>query len=201
MGWGGGGGSSSGSSSWGSGSSSSWSSSGGGWDGTDNNACGAVSPDGLSSVGNQAMVTATLNMVANGNMANVKLVYNSSTGELHAVNTATGTDVKIGSGYSGYGFSANDPSQESIANTGPIPAGTYSIGTAFNSGHSGPETMTLTPNSGTDVYGRTGFEMHGDTATSNQFGLHDASDGCIIMDPNIRYAVGASGISTLEVVH
>lgn len=77
--------------------------------------------------------------------------------------------------YSGIGADKNNPASVGLAGRGPIPPGTYSIGPMFVSPQSGRGTMRLTPQAGTNTYGRAGFEMHGDS--NSHPGA--ASHGCI----------------------
>ena len=60
----------------------------------------------------------------------------------------------------------------------------------------GPMSMRLTPQDGTDTFGRDGFLIHGDNQDMN----HTASHGCIILPKIIRAAISASGDHVLEVV-
>ena len=70
----------------------------------------------------------------------------------------------------------NNPDFVGDVGLGPIPPGNYSIGPAFVSGSSGPVTMRLTPQAGTDTHGRSGFEIHGDSISHPGA----ASHGCIV---------------------
>lgn len=69
----------------------------------------------------------------------------------------------------------NNPDFVRDVGRGALPPGDYSIGPAFISAQSGRATMRLTPQAGTDTYGRSGFEIHGDSI--NHPGA--ASHGCI----------------------
>jgi hypothetical protein len=117
--------------------------------------------------------------------------YNQTTGEMRH------NGQLVGTGYSGAGTTTatgrNNPAMESTANAGPIPAGTWQIGTAVNSSQTGPNSIPLTP-VGHNAYGRTAFEIHGNN-TKN-----DASHGCIIMPPTVRQQIIDSGDTTLRVV-
>ena len=118
-------------------------------------------------------------------------LYIQTTGELIRNGQTAGT------GYSGNGMTPatgrNNPALEFIRNVGPIPAGRYEIGPAHNSPNTGPKTMNLTP-VGHDAYLRTDFRMHGNNATNN------ASEGCIIMPPDVRQQVIDSNDTDLIVV-
>ena len=102
----------------------------------------------------------------------------------------------VGSGYAGFGEGVNNPADQAIPDVGPIPRGFYTIGPAFTHPAAGPMTMRLTPQPGTDTFGRSGFLMHGDTASMD----HTASHGCIIQNRSVRATVAVSDDRTLEVV-
>ena len=84
--------------------------------------------------------------------------------------------------YSGIGPGLDNPAEQSVPNMGPIPVGTYRVGSAFDHPQCGPLTMRLTPEPGTDTFGRDGFCIHGDTGAMN----HTASHGCIVVAPGPR---------------
>lgn len=115
--------------------------------------------------------------------------YSQSTGQV----TWNGQAVSVG--YSGRGAGRNNPQLEHMRDIGPIPRGQYSIGAAHIHPGKGPLTMTLTP-VGHTARGRTAFLIHGDSR--NHPG--DASEGCIILPPDIRRRISASGDTDLEVV-
>ena len=115
--------------------------------------------------------------------------YSQTTGQV------TWNEQVIGMGYSGRGNGRNNPQLEHLRNTGPIPRGQYSIGPARTHPGKGPVTMSLTP-IGHSARGRTAFLVHGDSR--NRPG--DASEGCIILPPDIRRRISASGDTNLEVV-
>jgi len=81
---------------------------------------------------------------------------------------------------------------------GPIPAGSWTIGPAFDHPTKGPVVMTLTPHPETVTYHRSGFLIHGD---SIEFaGAEEASLGCIIMPRNVRDQINASDDHQLQVI-
>ena len=102
----------------------------------------------------------------------------------------------IGEGYAGRDAGLDNPSFESVPDTGPIPHGTYSIGPSFNHPQCGPKSMHLTPDSTTDTFGRSGFLIHGDNSSLN----HTASHGCIILERHIRDLISVSPDRVLSVV-
>jgi hypothetical protein len=106
--------------------------------------------------------------------------YVQSTGNL-SLNT-----IFIGNGYSGHGAGLNNPVAQDQQNVGPLPQGTYTIGTAHTPpDHLGPLAMPLYPDHGNTMFGRFGFFIHGD----NQFMNNTASDGCIVMAYDIRHQI------------
>jgi hypothetical protein len=89
---------------------------------------------------------------------------------------------------------------QNVPGTGPLPQGTYTIGTQQNnttgSGTSLPGSMRLTPDPSNSMYGRAGFLIHGDNSRGNQ----SASEGCMVLNRNIRTQIGNSGDPTLRVM-
>lgn len=104
----------------------------------------------------------------------------------------------IGTGYSGHGEGVNNPAMEKIPNVGPIPRGMWNIGPAATRPDFGSVVMSLTPQEGTDTFGRGGFLMHGDEVAHP--GEELASHGCIILPKSIRQFISDSGDTQLEVV-
>jgi hypothetical protein len=76
--------------------------------------------------------------------------------------------------YAGNGAGKNNVAFAHVRNVGPIPPGVYAIGTAFFHPHAGPVTMRLTPQAGTNTFGRSGFLIHGDSIAKPG----TASNGC-----------------------
>lgn len=100
-----------------------------------------------------------------------------------------------GFGYSGHGLGLNDPDKSSLRGVGPVPVGKYTIDEWHDEPHLGPCVAFLNPDSNNEMFGRSGFYIHGDNADAD----HSASDGCIIMGPNIRHAMRDSQDSKLIV--
>ena len=117
-------------------------------------------------------------------------VYFSSTGNLYDSN-----GLVAGSGYSGHGEGLNNPSMEADHDIGPIPRGLYLISGFFDDPEKGPIVADLTPEPGTNDFGRSGFMLHGD----NRAGNKSASLGCIVMPHDVRAAVRDSGDRGLKV--
>jgi Tlde1 domain len=127
-------------------------------------------------------------------------VYHQSTGLLeyrapHSGPTAPPAH-RVGHGYSGAPGAVNNPDMEAIHNVGPIPRGRWRIGPLEpHHGRRGPNVMSLTP-IGHDAHTRFGFLIHGDNSLENR----SASDGCVILGPDIRLRIGHSHDRLLEVV-
>lgn len=102
----------------------------------------------------------------------------------------------IGLGYSGDPDHKNDPGATGLQDEGPIPEGIYQIGPPVDTVTHGPFVLPLSPDYRNEMYGRTGFLMHGDSVVDPG----SASKGCIIMPRSVREIVWASGDRILEVV-
>lgn len=116
--------------------------------------------------------------------------YAQRTGELYHIG------VCGGKGYSGAGSCKNEPDAQDQHNKGPIPRGDYHIGPAVDTLTHGPHVLPLTPDPGNVMFGRTAFLIHGDSV------VHPgaASEGCIIMDREVRNMIAASDDKHLQVV-
>lgn len=90
-------------------------------------------------------------------------------------------------GYAGTGKGRNNPAMVQEKNVGSLPPGRYSIGRSYRNPKLGPGTINLEPLPGTQMHGRDLFRIHGD----NQAG--DASEGCIVLAPDIRAAIAQAG--------
>jgi RHS repeat-associated protein len=123
-------------------------------------------------------------------------VYSQSTGQLTHVDADGNVDYTANGGYSGYGSGLNNPAMQNVQNLGPIPQGSYTIGPWHQATSTGPGTMNLTPNAGTNTFGRNLFRIHGDNSAQN----HTASNGCIIEPRNVRQQIADSNDTCLQVV-
>ena len=106
----------------------------------------------------------------------------------------TGQQVEIG--YSGFGDGKNNPAMQNHPDMGPIPVGTYTIGVPHDTESHGPYVMSLTPAPANQMFGRSGFLMHGDSRVHPG----SASHGCIIMPRPTREMVWNSNDHQLQVV-
>ncbi|MDR0634443.1 MAG: DUF2778 domain-containing protein [Azoarcus sp.] len=101
-------------------------------------------------------------------------------------------------GYSGNNRAANQSVLQHIQHLGPIPQGNYRM-TQFRTTTQGrgPNVVSLTPEPGTETFGRDGFLIHGD----NPQGDNSGSTGCIIVNgATLRQAIWNSGDRIVEVV-
>lgn len=101
-----------------------------------------------------------------------------------------------GYGYSGGGEGKNNPDMQNVIGVGPIPCGVYAIGEPENTIDHGPFAMPLIPDAANQMFGRSGFMMHGDSIAHPG----EASEGCIIMPRDVRNQVWNSGDRGLTVV-
>lgn len=116
-------------------------------------------------------------------------VYEQSTGRILLAGE------RIGIGYSGHGEGLDNPDEESKADIGPIPRGSWMIGEPFKHETKGPIVMRLTP-VGHKAYGREGFLIHGDNAKMNK----SASNGCIVLSADLRMSIATSKVKRLVVI-
>ena len=90
----------------------------------------------------------------------------------------------------------NNPAMCRVHNIGPIPPGMYMHGLAVDHSQLGNFAIPLLPFDANEMWGRTGFFMHGDNSAMNK----SASDGCIVMPLTIRQRFYLSTDHVLEVV-
>ncbi len=116
-------------------------------------------------------------------------VYSQSTGEL------THNGAHIATGYSGAGPGRNNPAMQSSQGQ-PIPQGRYDVGPAHQGTHTGPVTLNLDAQPGTQTFGRDLFRAHGDSIAHPG----TASEGCVIVPRAAREQMANSPDRTLTVV-
>ncbi len=117
--------------------------------------------------------------------------YGQSTGILKHSESSTLT--VIGTGYAGGDCGhnpggVNNPALQSVPQVGPLPQGVYTIEEPIDHPKLGPCAMRLTPGTDNEMFGRSGFFIHGD----NSNGDRSASEGCMIMGPLIRHEIAGS---------
>lgn|SRR5678815_3344313 len=127
--------------------------------------------------------------------------YKQSTGELLSLPVDALPPARLlAIGYSGTEEGRNNPAMEMAKGIGPIPEGNYTFGIAYDSEHTGPLTLPVTPDAETaqriTEMGRdpNSFRMHGDNIK------HDASHGCIIMLRTVREAIDKGVDKALTVI-
>jgi hypothetical protein len=112
---------------------------------------------------------------------------------------------EIGKGYSGYddgdgiaepGEGKNDPTKQAVKGVGPVPEGLWVFGAPFFHDHAGPYVLRLLPKSVPQLYGRSGFLIHGDSMRLPG----SASHGCIILARDLRMKLWESGDHEIRVV-
>src|SRR5690348_2707614 len=118
-------------------------------------------------------------------------IYEQKTGRL-----LNSTGDEVATGYSGFGEGKNNPSIQDHPDVGPIPVGIYTIGVPHDTTSHGPFVMSLTPAPANEMFGRSGFLMHGDSIQHPG----SASHGCIIMPRPVRERVWNSGDHKLRVI-
>lgn len=118
--------------------------------------------------------------------------YEQTTGWLFS---QSGTHMEPGPGYSGAPEARNDPAKQNLHGIGPIPIGRYKIAAMVAESSHGPYALVLIPDPANEMFGRSGFLIHGDN-------IHlpgTASHGCIIQSRPVREAVWTSGDHELMV--
>jgi len=85
--------------------------------------------------------------------------------------------------YAGIGAGLNNPDLQSEPFVGPPPVGWYTIEKSTTS--KGPWTRPLSPDPSNNMFGRSGFLMHGDNPDQNNTG----SNGCIVAPRDCRKAI------------
>ena len=122
--------------------------------------------------------------------------YSQSTGVFECYNDNTGDVTVSTSGYAGAGAGRNDPNSQNLQNVGPIPIGTYRVGTPGT--RLGTDTRHLTPVGDTETLfppnrNPYDFFIHG----ANPDRPDDSSRGCIILPRGTR---GEGNIPTNEIL-
>lgn len=123
-------------------------------------------------------------------------VYHQGTGQLQHVDSQ-GNTTNVGQGYAGRGAGLDNSGMQNVPNVGPLPQGTYNIGSEQNNdnGHL-RDSMRLMPSPDNQMFGRSGFLIHGPHAHDHL----DSSNGCIVLVRPLRDRIGHSGDHVLRVV-
>ena len=116
--------------------------------------------------------------------------YEQSTGDMSR------DGILVATGYSGAGEGKNNPAMQDAHNVGPLPQGDYEIESPVDTATHGPYVLRLTPDSGNEMFGRSGFLIHGDSVAHPG----TASEGCIILPRSARAQIWESGDTSLEIV-
>lgn len=101
-------------------------------------------------------------------------VYEQNTG-LFALYAPDGSVSFRTRGYAGRGIGRNQHIHQITPGVGPLPCGDYSIGEPVDHPRLGPLALPLRPHPDNEMFGRSGFFIHGDNRKN------DASHGCIIL--------------------
>lgn len=102
----------------------------------------------------------------------------------------------IGNGYAGRGDGKNNPAMQDAVAVGPIPRGLWRMTAVKDSPNTGPFSIVLEPEPGTDARGRSAFRVHGDSVRLPG----TASHGCITLPRAIRQQMWAGPVRVIEVV-
>ncbi len=111
--------------------------------------------------------------------------FSQSSGQLICYNGPSSNPyINDPKGYAGAGVGKNNPSMQNIANVGPIPQGTYTVGNNVPLTPNGlKNALPLIPDQNTDTLGRGGFFIHGNNP-NNPSGT--SSHGCPVFDRDTR---------------
>lgn len=103
---------------------------------------------------------------------------------------------RLAQGYAGSGKGKNNPEMQSVHDAGPLPRGIYTAAAPVNTTTHGPYVLWLTPDPANEMFGRSGFGVHGDSIKRPG----EASLGCIVLPRFAREAFWKSGNHRIEVV-
>lgn len=117
------------------------------------------------------------------------LTYFQGTGQLRTAS------LGLGIGYSGNGDGKNNHASQTIKNVGPCPVGFYFIQPPRDTETHGPFVLPLVPDPDNEMFGRSGFLIHGDSVSHPG----RASDGCLIFSRVLRELIWNKMYRILEV--
>lgn len=92
-------------------------------------------------------------------------------------------------------FGKNNPDLQDVKGIGPLPRGRYTMGEPVNDKKLGPFCIPLTPHEDNEMFGRSSFYIHGDSAQHPG----QASHGCICVGRIVRTKMWESGDKEVEV--
>lgn len=102
--------------------------------------------------------------------------YDQLTGKLSDENGLVGT------GWAGQLAGKNNPAMQNVPMIGPLPVGKYIINDPRNDPKLGPLAFFLTPDPTNEMFGRSGFNIHGADIRTPSL----SSEGCIIQQRTVR---------------
>ena len=124
-------------------------------------------------------------------------IYSQSTGEFSILSPVDDGGIERvvfeARGYSGRAIGRNNPDAQHIKNTGPIPRGQFLVTGPTSHGHAGKLVFRLWPTLRNEMFGRSGFLIHGDNPEG------DASKGCIILARAAREKIAEFRVKQLHV--
>lgn len=86
--------------------------------------------------------------------------------------------VTLFTGYAGHEVGVNNPGLQDRSEVGPLPQGRYTMSQfVAQAKKTGLGTLRLKPDAANQMFGRSGFCIHGDNSVQNR----SASTGCIII--------------------
>jgi hypothetical protein len=90
----------------------------------------------------------------------------------------------------------NNPKMQEVKSVGPLPSGFYTFGSLIEKHpRLGLYVFSLMPDAENNMFGRGDFYCHGDTKIPRQ-----ASEGCIVVDYNVRRDMHESQCQQIKVV-
>lgn len=104
---------------------------------------------------------------------------------------------RVACGYAGRDAGKNNPDMQDVKGIGPLPRGMYVASAPVDDQVVGKYAMRLTPSPTNEMFGRTSFFLHGDSAENP--GL--ASHGCIVASRAVREKFWLSGDHNIQVTH
>lgn len=109
----------------------------------------------------------------------------------------TNSDIVLARGYSGAPGFTNEPFFVDRKGKGPIPPGLWHLEAPADHPRLGPLCFFLQAEKGVELYGRSGFYIHGDNAR----GDGTASNGCIVLDRRTREVIAALWKAGVRLLH